>query len=564
MQGDTIIPGVGLGEILGTGGFGVVRRGRHQALDVDVAVKITTRDLADPAAMEGALFEARLMARLDHPNLLRIHDAGRLGGSIYLVMEYMDGGTLEGMRRATPEALMDCTRQLLSGLQALHDARILHRDIKPANCLRRTRDARVKLGDLGISMAQVTHDEQSRSPVGTLPFMAPELFNGDPAFSARSDLYALGMTLACVALDEDPFPTGSMGQLLLWIGQGERPDLARARPDLPDALTRALARMMAPDPAHRPQSAAAALALLNDDRAARPASPTPTSPAPPTAPPRALRAGDLVVGPWLLGAVVHESTNWRGLAATHIHTGAAARLTFLREGGPLARSEALILGAAERAARLDHPGILGVLDWGRVPAGAYVVTAPSGRTLNDLIEAGGPLREVEALRCAAELADALAWLHARGLVYQIVEPGSALIGADARVAQLRWPIFCVPIGTPAIDAQGVNQRVWVSPWFAPEVTHQKAAIEPGADLYGLGEVLYFLLTGRAAFARPTGAQVLLAKGLGQIDLRALAPTVTGPTASLVAELLNPDPALRPDAAAARDALRRLADRLSPR
>src|SRR5262245_43902412 len=123
-------PGVALGRELGRGGFGAVFAARHAALDIDVAVKLIDPQGGDAAAQERALREARLMARLDHPNLLRIHDAGRCGRYIYLVLELMDGGSLEVLKNAEPGRLATLARQLLSGLQALHEARILHRDVK--------------------------------------------------------------------------------------------------------------------------------------------------------------------------------------------------------------------------------------------------------------------------------------------------------------------------------------------------------------------------------------------------------------------------------------------------
>jgi serine/threonine protein kinase len=174
------IPGVEIGEMIGRGGFGAVYRGRHQILDVDVAVKIIDGTASDPSVLERALFEARLMARLDHPNLLRIHDAGRLGSAIYLVLEIMDD-SCAGLRRMQADLALDLARQLLSALQALHSARILHRDIKPANCLVRKRDGRVKLADLGIAVEQATRTDKVYDSAGTMMFMAPEVFDDPPA-----------------------------------------------------------------------------------------------------------------------------------------------------------------------------------------------------------------------------------------------------------------------------------------------------------------------------------------------------------------------------------------------
>src|SRR5687768_12130953 len=96
------LPGLTVGERLGRGAFGAVYRARHHALDVDVAVKVVDRAALDAGGLDRALREARLMARLDHPNLLRIFDAGLAEGAVYLVLELMDGGSCKGMRSLPP------------------------------------------------------------------------------------------------------------------------------------------------------------------------------------------------------------------------------------------------------------------------------------------------------------------------------------------------------------------------------------------------------------------------------------------------------------------------------
>lgn len=559
---DSPVPGLPLGEQLGRGTFGAVHRARHPSLDVDVAVKlIGLREVGD-GTVRKTLHEARLMARLDHPNLLRVLDAGQTRDAVYLVLEMMDGGSLKGVRSLPPAAALDVTRQLLSGLQALHDARVLHRDIKPANCLRRARDGRVKLADLGIAAEWQTGAGYDQA--GTLPYMAPELFDHPPRYSPGTDLYALGMTLACLVLPDDPFPAGPFAAVREWVTSGPRPRVAEHRTDLPAALAALIDRMLARDPRARPAGAAEALAALTGVTAAEPA--------PPPAAPAAGGGGESTVpgqetvrrseriGVWVLGERVHESANWLGHVAHHARTGHAARLMHLQPGGPIGGTSAAILAAAERASRLSHPGIAEVVDWGWHGRQAFVVTATQGRSLRDIVDAGHPLDEPDAIRYMAALADALAYLHAAGLVYQLVEPGSAVLRGDARSVQLGWPMFCTPAGTKAVTPEGKGARFYL-PMFAPIEAffgRKTGVIEPSADMYGLGASFYYLLAGAAGYKAVTVDEPLAdVRGA----LRAAVPGLTARFARLLAELLDPDPKARPTAAAARAELGTIARQL---
>src|SRR5262249_9542545 len=173
------------------------------------------------------------------------------------------------------------------------------------------------------------------------------------------------------------------------------------------------------------------------------------------------------VGPWVTGDQVGSGRNWQTYVVTHERTGAPARLMLLRAAGPLGDCGELVLASAERASRLDHPGILSVLDWGTHGERTYVVTGPHGRWINDLVESAGRLAEHEALEIVAALAEALAYLHQRDLVYQVVAPDSVHIAPDGRSVQLAWPIFCVPRGSPPVTPEGRGIRIMVTRWGAP-------------------------------------------------------------------------------------------------
>jgi serine/threonine protein kinase len=522
-----MLPGITFGKLLGEGTFGAVYQGHHEGLSIDIAIKQIKQ--LSPVAFSRGLAEARLMARLDHPNLLRIYDVRQQDGSLFLLCELMDG-SLEASASLSGDELIALTSQLLAGLQALHQAKIIHRDLKPANFLRRASDGRIKLADLGIAIEEEALTRE-KHPTGTLPFMAPELFENKPRFGVSSDLYALGVSILCLALPAAPYPSGSWPELIHWIIDNKKPLLQKERPDLPDRFSRLIDQLCHPDPNKRPASATEALAQLTQEK--------PTQSAP-------KRTGQMV-GPWITGEGIYRSRNWLAYAATHFQSGAPARVCFLQKNGPLAGGEALILSSAERASKLSHPGLLPVMDWGQQDGLAYVVTAPQGKNLQLMIKEEGRLSEVEALRFTQQLAEGLAYLHENGFVYQMVEPGSAQIRFDGRTAQLSWPVFCVPRGSAPKDERGRPLAVYVPLYAAPEAL-EKSPVEINRDIYGLGQILFFLLAGEPIHNDSSMTQMLLKKADAPDDLPQRLPLITKPTQRLIRDLLQPDPSARPTSA----------------
>jgi serine/threonine-protein kinase len=187
---------------LGAGGMGHVFRARDTRLDRTVAIKVLRPELATARSIERFQREARLLARLNHPNILAVHDSHPAdeGGLLYYVMDYAPGETLASeLARGplTPAALAQLSRDLLGALAYAHAASVIHRDVKPSNIF--VLSGRYLLGDFGI--ARLLVEEEATDSVtadgaqpGTLAYMAPEQLAGRSVTPA-ADLYAAGMVL---------------------------------------------------------------------------------------------------------------------------------------------------------------------------------------------------------------------------------------------------------------------------------------------------------------------------------------------------------------------------------
>jgi tRNA A-37 threonylcarbamoyl transferase component Bud32 len=288
-------------ERLGSGGAGVVYRGRDTLLQRDVAIKIlSSRTRTDLAAQQQLMREAQAASQLDDPNVCPIYAIEATAeGALCIVMGYCPGGTVrDRLREGTLAAtqLLAIARGAASGLARAHRAGILHGDIKPANIGFGEGDV-ARLLDFGVA-SQVAHTAAAdvTSLTGTLPYLAPELWRGAPR-STRSDVWALGVTLVEMVTGSRPFSSDSVDALADQIRDGRLPELRR--PDgtsVPDALTRAIRAMVRTDPMQRPKDGAAALALLSADTA------TPASRRRDATRPPLLRAGVLALS--LIGAAV--------------------------------------------------------------------------------------------------------------------------------------------------------------------------------------------------------------------------------------------------------------------
>jgi serine/threonine protein kinase len=254
------IPAYRILDLVGAGGQGTVYRGVHQTLDRPAAIKILHPSLAkDELFLQRFQREARLMARIDHPHIVRVFDAGTVPQGCYIVMEWVEGEDLRTvLNREGPFPEPEALALLLPAVEALdhaHRQGIVHRDIKPANLLRTFIDKRpvVKITDFGLAKphAELLQITQSGQVMGTPAYMPPEQCQGETA-DPRSDLYALGATLYHLVTGRSPFESAAPAEIFNRI-LNERPAYPST---LSEPLRELLEQLLAKDRKERFQSAA--------------------------------------------------------------------------------------------------------------------------------------------------------------------------------------------------------------------------------------------------------------------------------------------------------------------
>jgi serine/threonine protein kinase len=242
---------------LGQGGMASVYLAHDEELDRPVALKILADHLAGDATFRDRFErEARLAARLSHPNVVRVFDVGESDGRPFIVMEYVEGDTLadelgrHGPLR--PDRAVELALPICSGLEAAHDSGLVHRDVKPRNLLLRP-DGVLKIADFGIARAaESTRLTEIGTILGTAAYLAPEQAQGLEATPA-ADLYSLGAVLYELLTGRVPYTSTSLVELIAKQQAGPPAPIG----EVPAALELAVISCLEPDPSERPASAGA-------------------------------------------------------------------------------------------------------------------------------------------------------------------------------------------------------------------------------------------------------------------------------------------------------------------
>jgi len=264
---------------LGAGGMGAVYRAKDTRLDREVAIKVLLANLSSDASLKQRLErEAKAISKLSHPHICALHDIGHQDGIDFLVMEYLEGETLE--QRLTkgplpPDQTLRYAAQIADALAKAHKLGITHRDLKPANVMLTKSGA--KLMDFGLAkqsgvaplataLTEMTVEQTKLTTegtiVGTFQYMAPEQLEGKEA-DARTDIFAFGELIHEMVTGKPAFSGKSRASLIAAILTTEPPPISQLQPITPLALEHVVKKCLAKDPDERWQSASDLAAELN-------------------------------------------------------------------------------------------------------------------------------------------------------------------------------------------------------------------------------------------------------------------------------------------------------------
>lgn len=579
MAGDTLVGsklgGYRLESLLGEGTSAVV----YASTAPDgTALAIKVIRASGGTGFEGRIArELKVLTRISHPNVVRLVNAGVDGGYAFFVFERAET-SLQAMLdegwRIRGRAAIELARDLLSGLAAVHAPGIVHRDVKPANVLRDA-SGRFMLTDFGFSRRDDAEESITATDtgvvVGTPHYLSPERWQRRPA-DARSDLYALGATLFHAASGRPPFEGDVRAVAQAHLRQAP-PDLARV-PDMPESIVRLVSRLLAKDPDGRPRDARAALDELEvPSTAPDPHRGTPSGRPDPHHPefvselgpnsfepePEPARAPAPVLFARFEHRFVQRGVLGRGGMGTvlrvldeNLSREVAMKVVSPGRLDPSSASAAFVV-EARATARLEHPNVIPVHELGTDSSGRvyFVMRLVEGQTLQDRIaarDAGRPSEEhlQEHIIMLLKVVDAISFAHSKGILHCDLKPQNVMTGEFGEVYLVDWGLAQKKGTAPLVGADGKPSWFGTPAYISPEQV-LGGAIDERTDVFGLGAILYAILTGGVPpYAAETRDEVLqLAREGPLTDPQQLAGgTLPPPLVAIALRALARDPAER--------------------
>jgi serine/threonine protein kinase/Tfp pilus assembly protein PilF len=466
---------------LANGGFGRVYYGEHHFIpERSVAIKLLhPRLLRSSPERESFLAEARLLEKLRHPHILPVYDAGvHKDVRPYIITEYAPGGQLRERLRGQPlpvEEAMTILTQVGYALAHAHTQDIVHRDLKPENIFFNA-TGEALLGDFGIAVVLQTTDPASFDIRGSLPYMAPEQWEGHPV--PASDQYALGCIAYELFTGRLPFyhPKWGWEEFKKQHLEREPKPPGELNPTLPAYIEQAILRAMAKDSAKRYESVTAFLQALS-------------------------KVTHKKIGNYY---VMEELARggyaivYRGENETVRDLVVAIKLLLPQHAASEVERKRFI-EEAQFLVKLEHSSILPVSDVGIDNGSPYIITKCAlGGTLRERLQRSfpNPLPIDEASRILTQIGQALNYAHQQKIVHRDLKPENILFNAEGGVLLADFGIAVVlqTAGLLGFDALGSQEYMAPEQWEGHPV--------PASDQYALGCIAYELFTGRWPFYHP--------------------------------------------------------------
>jgi serine/threonine protein kinase len=520
------VPGYEILEELGRGGMGVVYKARQVGSERLVALKMI-RDSALAGPREQARFriEAEAVMRLGHANIVQIDEVGTHDGRPYFAMEFVEGGSLDKHLAGRPQPAAQAAalvRALALAIQHAHEQKIVHRDLKPANVLLSAAPAppspggkpvggeggaldawTPKITDFGLAKRLDTDSTawtQDGAIVGTANYMAPEQAAGRVGdVGPAVDVYALGGILYELLTGRPPFRGDSWDLTVQQVLHDEPEPPARLQPGVPPDLDTVCLKCLEKEAGRRYASAADLAEDLGRFLEGRPVTAVPLSSRERLAR-LAGRAGYHMLGEVGRGprSMVYHA-RYEPLGQSVALKVFAAGLCIKEEWAARLRR------GAEVWAALAHPSIVRIQRTGWWDGAPYLALeyAPHGSLAAHI--AGKPYPIRQALHLVAQLAEVVAYLHRQGVVHGNLKPTNVLLAADdiPRIADLSLTGGLFLARLPADDQEPAGLG-----YLAPElIANPHTEPRPYTDVYGLGMILYELLTGRPPFAASSAGEM---------------------------------------------------------
>jgi serine/threonine protein kinase len=514
-------------ELAGCSVLGLVYKARQLSLNRLVTLKtISARAQTEPDRLARFRAEAEAVAHLQHPNIVQIYDLGEQDGQPYIALEFVDGGSLADRPTGgplSPRQAAQLTETLARATHHAHQRGIVHTDLRPFNVLL-TADGLPKITGFGLARLLEKGGQESGARSVRRVFsnyIAPEQAAGASrhAIGPAADVHALGAMLYEMLTGQPPFLADSVADTLERIRTREAVPPSQFQPDLPQRLEAVCLKCLHKDPARRYPGAEE---LAEDLR-------------------RYLAQTEdfeLVPGYELL-----EELGRGGTGVVY----KARQLSLQRPVALKIFRERLdrVLAANRAVARLSHPNLVQVIDCGERDGLLYVAEELVDGTSLDRKIAGMPQPPGEAARLVETLAGAVHYAHQHGIVHRNLKPGVVLVTCLG-VPKVGSFDLARLLDREDGDGEAEGEIRGTFPYLAPEQAAGRVRdVGPATDVYGLGAILYEMLTGRPPF-QPGTALELMPQVLGQgpVPPRQLRPEVPAALEGICLKCLHKDPARR--------------------